>query len=157
MKRVASINKIPKVTDKEYADCNRRLFQTKLEEKSCILRIVPGYSHHFQPLELKHPCPPPLTELYNPKLEGATKEEIFMECENIFASLKITEDDSKNIEIVTRGQSTNESWYEQRAGVITGSHAKQVLRTNLAVPARSLLHSICYPQLTKFKSNEATR
>ena len=61
-----------------------------------------------------------------------------------------------NVEVATRGQSSNKIWYTFRAGRITASMMKSVIQTDHTMPSQSLIKRICYPEAFKF-STTATR
>ena len=60
--------------------------------------------------------------------------------------------ESEAIELATRGQCENKSWYDFRAGRITASKFKAACSTDTAKPSKSLLRAICYPEANKLKS-----
>lgn len=50
------------------------------------------------------------------------------------------------VERETQSQSASRIWFRQRAGRITASKLKQVLKTNPQLPSTSLIKAICYPE-----------
>lgn len=52
----------------------------------------------------------------------------------------------------TQEQAKSGKWFAVRAGCVTASNAKQVCRTSLTNPSRSLLRKICYPEDGQFWS-----
>lgn len=139
----------------EIQEFYRRLAQ---EKRCIILSLVPGYAKDYEPLEIKYPVPKPFSELYNPLYKGKQKQYVIAECERLMPDImSISQDEIAAIEKATRGQASNATWYGQRTGRITGCRVKQVMRSSLIDPSISLLKAICYPELTSFHGNEATR
>lgn len=60
------------------------------------------------------------------------------------------------VERATRSQSASRVWFRQRAGRVTASKLKQVLKTNPQQPSKSLIKGICYPEAYRF-TTVATR
>ncbi|KAK0151911.1 hypothetical protein N1851_006715 [Merluccius polli] len=56
----------------------------------------------------------------------------------------------QSVERATRSQSASSIWFRQRAGRITASKLKQVLKTNPQQPSKSLIKAICYPEEFRF-------
>ncbi|XP_039908249.1 uncharacterized protein LOC120746819 isoform X1 [Simochromis diagramma] len=54
------------------------------------------------------------------------------------------------VERATRSQSASSIWFRQRAGRVTASKLKQVLKTNPQQPSKSLIKAICYPEAYRF-------
>ena len=75
-------------------------------------------------------------------------------CESL--AIIITEEMAQAVEKATRNQSSSRLWYVYRAGRVTASRMKQACRTDPALPAKSLLKSICYLEAYKF-ATEATQ
>ena len=51
-----------------------------------------------------------------------------------------------------RSQHHSHLWYRMRSGRITASKLKAACHTDPCLPSNSLIMSICYPELSKFKS-----
>ena len=79
-----------------------------------------------------------------------------MKSEYVLSSLKLTDNQAKNIEMSTRDQSWSKSWFRFRAGCITESKFKAATHTDFTQPSISLVKSICYPESFKF-STKATK
>lgn len=60
------------------------------------------------------------------------------------------------VDKATRNQSSSRLWYVYQAGRVTASRMKQARQTDPALPAKSLVKSICYPEAYKF-ATEATQ
>ena len=58
-------------------------------------------------------------------------------------------------ELNTRLQSQSSLWFQLRSGRVSASKLKAVCHTDPAMPALSLIMSICHPELYRFK-NTAT-
>ncbi|MEQ2222305.1 hypothetical protein ILYODFUR_024828 [Ilyodon furcidens] len=68
---------------------------------------------------------------------------------------ELTLSEVQAVERATRGQSASRIWFKQRAGRITASKLKQVLKTNSQQPSKSLIKAICYPEAYRFTTAAA--
>ena len=69
----------------------------------------------------------------------------------------LTADQAKAVESKTRDQAANSRiWFRMRAGRITASKFKSACCTDPANPSKSLIMSVCYPEVYRF-CNEATK
>ena len=66
--------------------------------------------------------------------------------ESVYHDTKLTADQVRKVEEMTREQSNSKLWFEQRCGRVTASRLRSVLHTNFSKPSKSLLQSICYPE-----------
>ena len=71
-------------------------------------------------------------------------------------SISITPDQVKAAN-KTRDQANSRLWFRLRAGRITASKFKSACCTDSAFPAKSLIMSVCYPELSSRFQNEATK
>ncbi len=55
------------------------------------------------------------------------------------------------LEEETRQQSSSKTWFSYRAGRITASNMKEVMKTNRAMPSPSLIKRICYQKFLNFQ------
>ena len=123
--------------------------------RSVICSIVPVHAEEFNPTSAAIKLPPSLCELlYKPDNEELTYTELLDVCEEV--ALTITDEEADNIETHTRNQARNTAWFMQRAGRITASKMKSVCCTDVSNPAKSLISSVCYPQLHKFSTKATT-
>jgi hypothetical protein len=72
------------------------------------------------------------------------------------AVYNVTHDQRKTVEKKTRDQADSRLWFRHRTGRVTASRFKAACHTNKETPSRSLIMSICYPELNKF-STTATK
>ncbi|GLV43867.1 hypothetical protein CBL_11553 [Carabus blaptoides fortunei] len=89
-----------------------------------------------------------LTSLYKPENELLQLDQLHTLASDLIIS--ISPADCIEIEQKTRGQSSNNLWFDLRAGRITASKFKAVCKTDLNKPSLSLLRSICYPKNYSF-------
>ena len=68
----------------------------------------------------------------------------------------LTADQAKAVESKTRDQAKSRIWFRMRAGRITASKFKSACCTDPANPSKSLIMSVCYPEVYRF-CNEATK
>ena len=66
--------------------------------------------------------------------------------------LEVTEEQSTIVEQATREQSNSSLWLQMKAGTVLGSRFKTVCHTDPSQPSISLVHSICYPEMSKFQT-----
>ncbi|GLV37528.1 hypothetical protein CBL_20340 [Carabus blaptoides fortunei] len=89
-----------------------------------------------------------LTFLYKPENELLQLDQLHTLASDLIIS--ISPADGIEIEQKTRGQSSNNLWFDLQAGRITASKFKAVCKTDLNKPSLSLLRSICYPKNYSF-------
>lgn len=70
--------------------------------------------------------------------------------------ISITSEQIKAVEVKTRHQTESRLWFRMRAGRITASKFKSTCSTDPAAPSKSLIMSVCYPELFQF-STAATK
>ncbi len=93
-----------------------------------MLSCVTEYADSFQPPAENHILPKKLSEMYNPQLEDKTVMEVNEECERLFTEIRITTEEQRSVEIVTRNQSECEEWEQQRSGRITGTKMHRIIK-----------------------------
>lgn len=69
----------------------------------------------------------PLTELYCEEYKDYDNNQLKDASRDVFLSIKMSREDSKNIEDCTRNQRESDDWYEQRCGRLTASTFHDVL------------------------------
>lgn len=84
-KKIACATKIPFPTKKQTESLYAQL--EKAPSQPAILSLIPKYAGRYVPQATK--LPPPLTELYDPSIEGKDME---AKCDQIFESLKISDE-----------------------------------------------------------------
>ena len=115
-----------------------------------ILSIQPEYSNNYIPKSQTCNFPKALLSMCEPKYVDLAYHELLLVCESI--SITVTEAMAEAVEEATRAQSHSRLWFTYRAGRITASRMKSVCRTDIALPAQSLIKAICYPEAFKFTS-----
>lgn len=122
--------------------------------KPALLSILPEYCDMYvvdhSILSL------PLSAHFEQSYMDLPYNDLLKKCEDVFNSLKITEEQARIIEASTRDQALSKIWFRYRAGRVTASRFKAAAHTDLSQPSQSLLKAICYPESYKF-SNKATR
>lgn len=116
--------------------------------RPALLSLIEPYSDNF--LNRVDNCIKPLSDLFSMDNESLTLPELQTLSEGWNDTL--SSNYIENVELNTRGQSKNSSWFNYRAGRITASKFKDVCRTSTDKPSLSLMKSICYPQACKFKN-----
>ena len=123
------------------------------QAKPAVLAIVHPHSEAYVPASLDKDLPLVLSELYRKEHLGVG----FTTLLDIASSIKlsVTQDQAKAVEAKTREQANTKLWFRMRAGRITASKFKSACCTDPASPSKSLIMSICYPEMFRF-STEAT-
>jgi hypothetical protein len=104
------VQSIPQVTAVEAEQFYKKLSN---ENICVILSLVSQFAKEYELVESKYQLPKPLRGIFDPTFFTKTKEDINAECERLFESLMvISYDDILAIEIVTRGQSSQFTWFE---------------------------------------------
>lgn len=133
---------IPVPTDAEmgsfYADLS------KCKSKPVALSLVSPYADSFV---LKSQTIPTIHDLSTPQYQELTYLELLQICHE--KEIILSDDQISQIEKDTRAQSQGTDFFKHRAGRIGASQSKQASHTNPALPSRSLIQSICYPEYNK--------
>ncbi|XP_062603415.1 uncharacterized protein LOC134265178 [Saccostrea cucullata] len=145
---------VPPPTEGQISTFLRKLHSNNT--KSVILTVKEEFSNAYVPKCTEEAFPTLLSELYSEEYEKLSKDECLAKCEDIFASLCVTEEQCKFTEEETRDQSSNKTWHHIRTGRITASRMKSVCVTSIDNPSKSLVNAICHPTTIKF-STKATR
>ena len=123
---------------------------SQCSSKPAILSLIPQYAHDFVPKTRLHTFPKPLSSLYQPKFTQFNLDDLLSASRSAFDQLHLTVDMVEAVEKETRLQSHSKLWYTFRAGRVTASKMKAVCRTSLYKPSKSLILSICYPEVFRF-------
>lgn len=145
----------PAITTPSPTQCELSEFYESLSKvgKPALLSIIPKYCDEY---DYSTKLPLAFSDLFQMDMLNVSYTELVAKCEEEFNSLKITGDQAKAVEILTRDQAKCKIWYEYRAGRITASKFKAAARTDITKPSVSLIKQISYPESTKF-STEATK
>ena len=122
--------------------------------KPAVLANVPPYCEAYILASLDQDLPVVLSELHR-------KEYLSLEYRSLLqlaseTEVHITGDQAKAVEAKTRDQTKSRIWFRMRAGRITASKFKGACCTDPANPSKSLILSVCYPEVYRF-SSEATK
>ena len=102
-------------------------FYSKLNvanQKAVILSITPGYSKTFIPVSCTDKFPLCLSTLYKAEYLDLSYDLLLLECEKVFSSLMVTNDQAANLKKETRKQAKSRLWFRYRAGRIAASKFK---------------------------------
>ena len=88
--------------------------------------------------------------LYDPGKLSTSYTELLSAAEAVV--LKVMEEQSTIVEQATREQSNLSLWFQMRAGRVSASQFKTVCHADPSQPSISLVHSICYPEMSKFQT-----
>ena len=83
-----------------------------------------------------------LTCLYSDQYADSCQSDLKAEGTKLWSGVKISLEQIKNLEEVTRSQSTNKLWFEHRKGRITASKAHEVYKKKLESNCNSLICKI---------------
>ncbi len=122
--------------------------------KSATLMSKELYHKSFIPKSATGELPKPIMSYRMEESLKLSHEQLKNECQSF--SLTLTAKQVSCLERETRKQSQSRIWYTHRAGRVTASKLKSVVRTDPEKPSKSLVKCICYPEAHRF-SNEATR
>jgi hypothetical protein len=122
--------------------------------KPAVLAIVPPYSEAYIPASLDQDLPMVLSDLHKKEYLSLGYSSLLQVASE--TELHLTVDQAKTVEAKTRDQAKSRIWFRMRAGRITASKFKSACCTDPANPSKSLIMSVCYPEVFRF-SNEATR
>ena len=123
---------------------------SKSGSKAVILSLTPKYCADYKPLSTA--LPSPLDHLFARSNMDLSYIDLLCKCDSIYDEYKITTDQSKNVELYTREQSLSKMWFQQRAGRVTASRLRAAVCTDTTQPSKSLIRTICYPEVMKFSS-----
>ena len=123
---------------------------SKCNTKPAILSTVPEYALGYVTKSSLDSFPRPLQPLYQPEYLGLKFTDLLTVCESV--EIQVTAEMADMVVKETKKQSNCKLWFKYRAGRITASKMKSVCRTDPANPSQSLVKSICYPEVYRFKS-----
>ena len=141
--------KVSKLTDEDIDAHYENL--SRLKMNPVLLSFVDEYSDSFVPLYERGVLPKPLSLLYQDK-NFTCFTNLLKVCEQVYQHTTITAEQVKMVEEKTREQSNSKLWFQQRVGRITASKLRNVLHTSISNPSKSLLTSICYPEMVRYQS-----
>ena len=120
-----------------------------------ILSFIPGYAEGYVTRQLNLEYPQLLSELRDENSLQLDKDKLLRKCDNVFASISVTLEQSRLVEEKMRQQSDCRGWHRFRTGCIPVSRMKAVCKTSVDKPAKSLIKAICYPETVRFKTSGA--
>ncbi|KAK7886436.1 hypothetical protein WMY93_026057 [Mugilogobius chulae] len=115
--------------------------------RSAALMAREPYHKEFIPTSSM--LPKTIFEYRTPETLQLPPKELGELCQD-FQLEELTFSQVQAVERATRSQSASRIWFRQRAGRITASKLKQVLKTNPQQPSKSLIKAICYPEAYRF-------
>ena len=118
--------------------------------KPAILAVVEPHCDSYVPSSLSEGLPIVLSTLYNPDFLSLNYSELLAKASECVIS--VTQEQVDLGENLTRGQNKSRLWSRMRSGRITASRFKDACSTNPAQPSKTLISSICHPELSKFKT-----
>ena len=129
------------------------LFDKIAPKKPAILSIMSTkYAKNYIPQCLNPNFPISLCDLFDSSL--TVEEDILIKSTDFYDNLQVsTSNQSKAVELATKGQSDNKLWFQFRSGRITAFKMKAICATSIESPSISLLKSVCYAATIKFRNN----
>lgn len=118
-----------------------------------VLSTIEPYCNSYIPGVISEIYPPILSELYDEEMVTANYNDLLTKCQKV--NLKVSEEQSKQVEAVTRLQYRSRAWQQFRTARVTASKANAVCRTNPKSPSASLVKGICYPETKSFTTAAA--
>ncbi|XP_069139431.1 uncharacterized protein [Argopecten irradians] len=149
-----NVQDIPGPTAEELQKFYRTIYSD--ECKPALLSLVPEYSQHYIPKVLSKKYPMVLSELRDEQFLQVERDQLIKHCEKVMQEMKITTEEVRNVEELTREQAKSREWFRFRTGRVTASKMRNVCRASLENPSQSLVKSICYPDVYRFTS-QATK
>ena len=129
---------------------------SKGKTKPAALSLVEPYSAEYVPKSLDSRLPKLMSELFRKDHLQASLSELQTLAESAMTQYMCTEDEVAAAEELTKDQANSKVWFQLRAGRVTASNLKAVCCTKTKKPSMSLLMTVCYPELKKFKSRATT-
>ena len=123
---------------------------SKCKSKPVALSLISPYAESYILSSRNIPTVPSLFDKENLNL---SYPELLKVC--LATKLEITKEQIQQIEKDTIKQAKCTNFFKHRAGRIGASQSKAACHSNPALPSQSLIHAICYPELSKF-STKAT-
>ena len=127
-----------------------------MQFKASDIITYPSACSWFCPKKYSTYFPKPLLSLYQPSFTQLDFADLLSASAKAYEQLYLTTEMVEAVEKETRLQSHSKLWYKFRAGRVTASKMKAVCRTSIDRPSKSLILSICYPELFRF-TTAATR
>ena len=118
--------------------------------KPVVLSTVSPYSEAYIPKSLAPDLPLVLSDLYRRENLNTGYHGLLLMAEK--CEISITADQSRAVELCTRGQANSRVLFRMRSGRITASKFKSACHTDPANPSTSLIMAICYPELSRFNT-----
>ena len=122
-------------------------FYLKLSNcNASILAIHQKFNKPFLPASQTKSLPKTVTSFADPNGITMTYDELIMVSMSIKDSYRVSADESRNLEECTQLQSKWKLWGSHRAGRVTVSNFKAIIKTKVEDPSRSLLKRLCHPE-----------
>ena len=139
------------LTENDQEDFYTKL-SNELDYRPNILSVHHKFNEPFVPVSQRVQLPPTITSLFEPTKTKLSYDELVVAAENVKSSYSVTDEESRNLEEVTRLQARYKLWEVHRAGRVTASNLRATVHTDANNPSKSLIKRICYPEACKFVS-----
>ena len=101
---------------------------------------MPGFCESYIPRSEKGVLPEPLGALFNEELFQASYPQLLEAGEMLsLIYISFSSEQTRSLEVITRGQSQCKLWYQYRAERITASKFKDAVHTDATQPSQSLI------------------
>ncbi len=118
--------------------------------KPAILSIIEPFSSNYVPKSLDENLPMCLLHLMKPENLKKDYGELLTLAKQSIVTVTCTQ--AETVQSKTLSQSKCPLWHRMRSGRITASNFKSACHANEASPPKSLIMTICHPELKKFTS-----
>ena len=123
---------------------------SKLKHNASILSTHLNFNKPFIPMSQTKPLPKTIISFTHPDGMNMDYYKLTVQSKSIKDTYKVSVDESRNLEECTQLQSKCKLWNIHRAGRITASNFRAVIKTNVEDPSCSLIKRLCYPDTCTF-------
>lgn len=117
-------------------------FLQKLTETNPTAVIFTVADPRPNPPTSRPSLPIAFTSLYNPEYTNLSHTELATKCDEILQNITVNQEESINVEELTRNQSLSTKWYKYREGRLTASNFYDICHTSMQRPSVSLIKRI---------------
>ena len=111
---------------------------TETNPTAVIFTVTDPRSNHTPRPSL----PIAFTSLYNPEYTNLSHTELASKCGEILQNITVNQEESTNVEELTRNQSSSTKWYKYKEGRLTASNFYDICHTSIQRPSVSLIKRI---------------
>ena len=136
---------LPSTRAQQHADItfeNASPFLQKLTETNPTAVIFTVTNPRPNPPTPRPSLPIPFSSLYNPEYTNLSHTELATKCGEILQNITVSQEESTNVEELTRNQSLSTKWFKYREGRLTASNFYDICHTNIQRPSVSLIKRI---------------